>query len=1158
MNPGSTRELLDVLRRKDINIRVDGDQLRLDAPEGVLTPELREQVRERKQEVLAFLRQAQQEKATPVDAPLVRASRDEPIPLSFGQQRLWFLQQMEPRSTAYNLQSRLTLAGERDLKRIRDVLDALVLRHEIFRTTYDMVHGKLSQVIHPSVAWNATEVDLTGRSTDDVDAELARYARAEVLKPFDLSSGPVLRAVLFQLPENRVSVIITIHHIATDGWSLARMTQGFRALYRAHAAGSLDEVPLPRLQYADYAVWQRDRMQGDVLERQLDYWRRQLAGAPAQLPFPTDRPRPAVQTFNGAALTFALGEELSDGLRQLSRQAQVTQFVALLAAFKILLARYTGQDDIVVGTSNGNRSRLEFEDMLGFFVNTQVLRTELSGNPSFFDLLSRVRQVVIEAMANQDVPFEKLVEELQPQRDLSHAPLFQIAFVMQNTPMEALTRAVKRKTEFLLGGGSAKFDLTLYVVETGIGFQGSIEYNTDLFDHETIETMLGRLEHILRTVVDSPTTGIDDISMMAEEERHRLVVAFNDTHADYPDGECLHQIFEAQATRTPDAVAVRFQGRELSYSELNKRANRLAHHLRTMGVGPDALVAMCVHPALEMVVGLLGILKAGGAFVPMDPSNPEARLRFILQDSAAAVLLTQTGLRDTFADSGAHVVCLDEPIAPVTDGAEHNPKNQTTPDNLAYVIYTSGSTGTPKGTLMPHRGPVNYLSWASRTYGLESGVGAPVHSSISFDLTITAIFAPLFTGRTVDLLPADKGIEELSTALSSGRTYSFVKVTPAHLVLLGRQLTSENAGRCSRAIVIGGENLLGEQVAFWRENAPEVALFNEYGPTEAAVACCAYRVKSSDRFRSAVPIGRPIANARLFVLDRRGKPVPIGIPGELHIGGVCLARGYLNRPELTAARFIRDPFSDDPGARLYKTGDLVKFLPSGELEFLRRLDDQVKIRGFRVELGEIESILLECEGVREVACVVRGDGPHDQRLVAYLVAENRGSDLEQLCRATLSDRLPAYMVPSIFVFMDALPLASSGKVDRRALPAPDTARTDLHAQYAPPRDRIEEVVVSIWREVLGAEKIGIHDNFFDHGGHSLLLAQVHQRLQEEIDHDLTMVEMFQFPTPDALARRIGRRDGEPSASEQTTDRAERRKRAMRRQRKITAASRKRL
>ncbi|MFZ5918977.1 MAG: amino acid adenylation domain-containing protein [Chloroflexota bacterium] len=1059
--------------------------------------------------------------AAGVQAPPIRpVPRTEEMTLSFAQQRLWFLDQLEPNSPFYNIPEAMRFRGPLDADVLAQCLNEVVRRHEVLRTTFRTQDGRPAQVIAPEMHLSLPLTDLGHLPAEEREAEALRLAQEEAQRPFDLARGPLLRARLLRLEQQDHFVLLTMHHIAGDDWSTGVLVQEISILYQAFSQGQFSPLPPLFIQYADFAHWQREWLQGEVLERHLDYWTGQLRGLPPLLELPTDRPRPAVQSYRGDYRTFALSPELSRAIKELGRQEGATLFMTLLAAFQTLLYRYSGQEDISVGTPIANRNRAEVEGLIGFFVNTLVIRGDLSGGPSFRELLGRLREAALGAYAHQDLPFEMVVDALQPDRDMSHSPLFQVMFALQNAPASAQPLADVEISAVEAHSGTAKFDLTLFMAEQGAGLGGALEYNSDLFDGETIERLIGHYQTLLAGIVAAPEQSIDSLPLLTEAERQQLVVTWNQTEAPYPAGLCVHELFAAQAARTPEAAAVVYEGQQMSYGELDRRSNQVAHYLQRLGVGPERLVGVCMERVPEMVAALLGVLKAGGAYVPLDPSYPAERLAFMLADAGVQVLLTQAHLKERMGESARHTVCLDAGWEMMAGEEDTAPVSDVRPDNLAYVIYTSGSTGRPKGAMVLHRGVVNYLTWCQQAYPVAVGGGSPVHSSISFDLTVTSLFSPLVVGRAVELLPEELGVELLSTALRKSEGYGLVKITPAHLELLSQQMRPEEAAGRTRAFIIGGEQLLGEHIAFWQAHAPETVLVNEYGPTETVVGCCVYQVGRGERVEGAVPIGRPIINSRLYILDGQMQPAPVGVPGELYIGGVGVGRGYLNRPELTAERFIADPFSPDPAARLYKTGDLCRYRRDGHIEFLGRMDHQVKVRGFRIELGEVEAALGGHEAVQEVVVLAREDEPGRKRLVAYVVWGGAEVSVGEL-RGYLSERLPEYMVPAAFVTLEGLPLTPNGKVDRKALPAPDETRPELEAAYEAPRTAAEETLAGIWAAVLGVEQVGVHDSFFELGGDSILSIQVVARANQA-GLRLTPRQLFERPTVAGLAAVAGK------------------------------------
>ncbi|MBD3307338.1 amino acid adenylation domain-containing protein [candidate division KSB3 bacterium] len=930
---------------------------------------------------------AEQQVFTP--PPITPVARDAQLPLSFAQERLWFLEQLVPGNPFYNTPTALRLSGRLQIAALQRGLSEIVRRHEPLRTTFTTIAGKPRQMIHAPGVLSVPVIDLQGLPETLREPEVHRLAEEEARLPFDLFSGPLLRATLLQLAPEEHVLLVTMHHIVSDGWSLGVFIRELSALYNAFSNNRPSPLPDLPVQYADFAAWQRQWMSGEVLELQRTYWNKQLQGMPPVLELPADHPRPPVHTFRGGAEAFTLHPDLVSHLKTLSQRTGTSLYMLLLAAFAVLLSRYAGgQDDLVIGSPIANRTQQAIEGLIGFFVNTIILRLDLSGNPSFEEFLSRVRQVALDAYTHQEMPFEQLVEELQPKRDMSRNPLIQVSFAYQNAPMPDVELEGLTLHPLEFEAGTVRFDVEVHLWEDEVGgISGAFLYYADIFEVQTIRRMIAHWKTLLEGIVADPDQPVWQLPLLSESERQQLLRTCNETTAAYPKERCIHQLFEAQAARTPDAIAVVYQDVRLTYRELNARANQLARYLRSLGVGADVLVGICLERSLEMLIGMWGTLKAGGAYVPLDPTYPKERLAYMLEDAGVQVLLTQQKFLSALSGQNASVICLDTGWAPISQESPANLDIKLDPANMAYVIYTSGSTGKPKGTMITHRGLVNYLSWCTRAYKVAEAQGAPVHSSIGFDATITSVYSPLLTGRKVVLLPETQEIEALSTILQSHRDFSLVKITPAHLDMLSQLLPAQKAVGQTRALIIGGEALLSKTIAFWQRYAPETRLINEYGPTETVVGCCVYEVPRGGISTEAVPIGRPIANTQLYILDCQLNPVPIGVFGELYIGGDGLARGYLQRPDVTAEKFIPDPFSSIPGTRLYRTGDVARYLADGNIEFLGRADYQIKIRGFRIEPGEIENLLAAHENVKEVVVIAREDQPDDKRLVAYLVPQ---------------------------------------------------------------------------------------------------------------------------------------------------------------------------
>ncbi len=1053
--------------------------------------------------------------------PIQRLSREGDLPVSFAQQRLWFLNRLEPESAAYNISFTTQFTGRLNVPALEQGLNEIIRRHEALRTTFENTEEGPVQVVARELVFALPVIDLRRVTAQGRERLVRRLAVEEARRPFDLERGPLVRMALLRLDDEECMLLFSMHHIVSDGWSLGVLIRELAAHYEAYSSAQPSPLPELHMQYADFASWQRE--QEEALQPQLSYWKQQLSGAPALLELPTDHPRPAVQGSRGASEPFALPREMVGALHDAGRREGATLFMTLLAGLQALLSRYSGQRDILVGTPVANRSRADIESLIGCFVNTLVIRTDLSGNPTFSELLRRVREVALEAYANQDVPFERLVGEVQVERDVSRTPLFQVMLVLQNAPLGSLEWSGLRLRPEETGSGTAKFDLMLQMTENEEGLTGKWEYNADLFDADTIRRMATHFRALLESVADSQQR-LSELPLLTEAERAQLLVEWNETAREFPPPYGLHEMFERAVEQAADAVAVLYEEERLSFAALNSRANQLARHLRELGVGPEVRVGVMLERSLEMVVALLAVLKAGAAYVPLDPSYPAERLEWMLEDARVEAVLTQARLTERVGAHAARFICLDADCAVFADESTENLNCRVEADNLAYVIYTSGSTGKPKGAMISHGGLHNYLSWATRNYDVASGHGAPVHSSLSFDLTVTSLFTPLLVGRPVHLVREEVGIEGLREALETANGFSLVKITPAHLEVLSQQWQQSDQQQtpdanglerrtraAARVLVIGGEALQGESLRWWQEHAPATRLVNEYGPTETVVGCVVYEA-GAEHLTGGVPIGRAISNTSAYVLDAGMEPVPIGVAGELYIGGAGVGRGYLHRAELTAERFVPHPFGVRGGERLYRTGDLARWRVVGELEYLGRLDDQVKIRGYRIELGEVETVLRAQPSVTEAAVVVREDAPGEKRLVAYVVGDGTLSAAD--LRAYLQAKLPGYMLPSAFVLLEQLPLTLNGKVDRKALPPPE--RVVGEEQYVAPRTPTEELLADIWAQVLRIERVGVNDNFFDLGGDSILIIQVIVRANRA-GLQLTSLHLFSHPTVARLA-----------------------------------------
>jgi len=1048
-----------------------------------------------------------------------RVTRSRPLPLSFAQQRLWFIDQLAPGTALYNMPMAMRLHGNVDVTVLERVLSEIIRRHEVLRTSFEMAGYQPVQVIAPAQPMRLPVEDLRELELSRREEIAAQLVREDSHQPFDLSCGPMLRARLLRLDEEEYVVLLTMHHIVTDGWSRAVLLREVATLYRAFVVGEPSPLPELEIQYADYAVWQRRWLQGEELERQISYWREQLKGAPSVLRLPLDHPRPAVQTHQGAHYRFRLDPEVSRRLKQVSREAGVTMFMLLLTAWEVLLHRLSGAEDICIGTAVAGRNHAEVDLLIGFFVNTLVLRVDLGGDPTFGELLERVREKCVAAYGHQDVPFEKLVEELAPERSMSHSPLFQVMLVMQ----QESDAAEQLEGLAVSGAGgevaSAKYDLTLHLHESGGVLNGELEYNTDIFVAESARRMVEQWERVLAAGVEDPKRRLSELPLLSDDERTRIVAEWNETAVEYEAGKALPELFEDQVQHSPEAIALVYKDEEISYLELNRRANQLARHLRKLGVGPERLVGVCVERSVEMAVALIGILKAGGAYVPLDPEYPRDRLSFMLADAQPAVLLTQERLVSTLPQPSSQTLCIDRDWPLIALESDADLETTVCDDNLAYVIYTSGSTGQPKGVQISQRALTNLLCSIRQEPGFEGNDVLLAVTTLSFDIAGLELYLPLICGGRVVIVSRDVAAnpKALKAAIAQADA-TFMQATPATWKML---IDAGWQGTERLKILCGGEALSARLAEELLQRCG--ALWNMYGPTETTVYSTLCKI-TSDAER--ILIGRPIANTKIYLLDSKLNPVPIGASGNLCIGGGGLARGYLNRPELTAERFIPNPFVNNSQERIYQTGDLGRYLPDGRIECLGRVDNQVKIRGFRVELGEIESVLREHESVREAVAIVQQAG-EETRLAAFVVSAGAKLTAVEL-RLYVKGKLPEYMVPSVLVLLDQLPLTLNGKVDRRALVAQAQPGLRPEEVFVAPRDVLEFRLAQIWEEVLDVRPIGMKDNFFELGGHSLLAVRLIARISEETGRALPLASLIQGATIESLANLI-RQQGEPSA-----------------------------
>lgn len=1114
-------ELLSRLRELGIRLQADKDRLKVDAPVGILSSSLREELLRHKSEIIRYF--DSDEFLRPDDSsPIPLRSRDGELEVSFSQERLWFLSRLEPGNTAYNICGGIRLEGRLRQEVVEQSLSEIIRRHEALRTIFEEINSKPVQVISPKAAFKLPVLGLEALPEADRAARLQQIIADEARRPFDLSAGPLFRAVLVRLGQEEHVLVLVMHHIITDGWSLGVFTRELESLYSAFCEGRPSPLADLPVQYADYAAWQRERLQGKILDTQVKYWRQKLGEELPVLQLPTDRPRSAVQTHHGARHGFDLPGGLSERMEDLSRQQGVTLYMLLLAAFKVLLYRYTGQSDFGVGSPIANRTLPELEGLIGFFVNTLVLRADMSGDPGFIELLSRVRETTLGAFDHQELPFEKLVEIVNPAREMSYSPLFQVMFVLQNMPGAGVQLPGLRLSSVAIDSGASMFDLTLFMWKRDQRLSGSVEYNTDLFDAERIERMVGHFQTLLEGIVADPARRLSELPVLPEAERQQLLVEWNDTVVEYPWDKCIPELFEKQVERTPDAIAVTDNNEKTTYQELNERANQLAHYLKELGVGPQVVVGLCIKRSVELVIGIMGILKAGGIYLPLDPSYPEQRLSYMLEDSRAQILLTAKNAEPVVPKSKTQILYLDADDWSFAQHRSEDPVSCAQAETPAYLIYTSGSTGRPKGVIGLQRGLLNRFNWMWKTYPFGAGEVCSQKTSISFVDSIWEILGPLLQGiKTVIISDEEVKEPRLFIKKLADEQVTRIIAVPSYLrVLLDADSDLQKRLPRLKFWISSGEILSKELYQAFRDKLPQSMLLNLYGSSEvsADVTCC--DTNSMSAIPQSVPIGRPIANTQVYILDHHLQPVPIGVPGELYIDGENLAAGYLNLGEITANAFFPNPYSDKPDSRLFKTGDKGRWFADGNIEFIGRVDHQVKIRGFRIEMGEVEAVLNKHPDVKESIVLAREYRPNDKRLVAYIVLRRKPAPATSELNLFLKQNLPDYMLPSAFVFLDALPLTTSGKVDRKALPAPDRNLSHPAEALDAPHDELELQLIKIWEKVLGVKNIGMEDNFFDLGGHSLLAVRLFARIQKIFGKDLPLTTLFQAPTIGQLAHII--------------------------------------
>jgi amino acid adenylation domain-containing protein len=1126
-------ELVTYLTSLGFVLTASAGKLRLSAPKDALTPELRDELTQAKPEILALLERRQAEASDRLVVTPV--SRDEPLPLAVAQERLWFLYQLDPASAAYNIVGAERFKGRLDRPAFARVWAEIIRRHEILRTTFPVVDGRPVQQVAPAGEVSIADIDLRELPEQTRVTDALQRAATEAERPFDLEHGPLFRVVFLHLADDEFVLVVAIHHIICDQWSLGVLLAEFGELYLAFVGGGVPRLPELPVQYGDYAACHRAWLEGPRLQTQLAYWRQQLTGlGPQELP--SDRPRGSASTGHGARAKLRLPPALLVSLRALGGAERASLFMVLMAAFKIVLTRHTGQADLAVGTPIANRTVREIEGLIGTFVNTLVFRTDLSGNPTFRALLARVRTVALDAFANQDLSFERLVSELQPQRGGQRSPFFQVLFNVQNSPTADVHVAGVEVQTLQLPRRSTQFDLTISI-DTEV--EGSIvySYSTALFDAVTLERLFGHYLTILEAVVRNPDVRIDDIDILSAAERATLLEEWNRTRQPYAEDETVVALFERQARRNPGAIAVICGNDQLQYGELDRRATQLAGYLQALGAGPETLVGLCLQRSADLVAALLGVLKSGAAYLPLDPAFPRDRLAFMVEDSGAEIVLTEQGLQDLVTtpsgdsgdadDAGAprsrprpRTICLDLEAKAIARAAEPVAGLAAQGDHLAYVLYTSGSTGRPKGVQIPHRALANFLLSMQREPGLSSQDRLLSVTTLSFDIAALELYLPLVTGARLVLATRDEVTDPgRLQALMRSEAITVMQATPATWRML---LDAGWPGHDTLTILCGGEAMPRDLADRLLSRAH--ALWNMYGPTETTIWSTVEKVEADQQ---PIRIGRPIANTETYVLDPHLRPTPIGVAGELFIGGDGVARGYLGRPELTASRFLADPFSGRDGGRLYRTGDLARFHNDGRIECLGRIDHQVKVRGFRIELGEIEVVLAAHPAVRQTVVVVQEHGG-ENTLVAFVVPHTAAAstaaaaiDVDDL-RQHVRGRVPPYMVPTFFVELEALPLTPNGKIDRAALPRP-TITPRAPEAAGRPRSNLETKLAAIWAELLNLPSVGVDDDFFELGGHSLLAVRLMTRIEIMFERKLGLATLFEARTVRHLAEVIERR-----------------------------------
>ncbi|GCE14616.1 non-ribosomal peptide synthetase [Tengunoibacter tsumagoiensis] len=1075
-----------------------------------------------------------------------------PVPATFVQQRLWFIEQMNPGNTAYNLYNVLRIRGPVNADLLERSIARIIARHESLRTTFQIDEkGNPLQHLAPTLDWLLERKDLS--LDEEREQSLQTILEQATRYRFDLQRGPLLYGCVVRLDAHEHVLVLVIHHIVFDGWSFRVFIHELKSFYEAEQAGGSPTLPALAIQYADYALWQQEWLKSEQVATHLAYWQEHLSGTSFILDLPTDRPRPQIQTLRGTSLTFALPSELTAQVKAFCIQQGCTLFQALLAAFQIVLSRYSGQTDFLIGTPMANRTPRETEPLIGLFVNTLVFRAQLTGEPGFQAIVAKVREETLDASSHQELPFEKLVETLQSERDLSRNPLFQVMFAFQNNQQVSYTIADLQIHSIRLPNPAAQFELNLSMADTSEGIKGAIEYNTDLFDEATIQRLSGHFQSVLQAGIEHPTASFKTLPLLTASEKQQLAT-WNATHRAFPLEKAFHELFTEQVWRSPRQIAFRYQQRSMTYEELNQRANQLAHALLAQNIPAEAPIGLFMERSLPMVVAILAIWKAGAAYIPLDPVYPRERITQILENAHPVLLLTQMPIASAFQEIPQ--IAIADDWQGLDEWSSEEPPGRTLPDSLAYTIYTSGSTGIPKGAMVTHRGMLNHLFAKVSDLQISAEDHLAQTASHCFDISVWQFFSALLVGGTVTIFPDEvtHNPERLLTETVHSQI-TILEIVPSLLRAILDTGAQTSIIQHLRYLVVTGEALPTELCQRWFRDGSTIPLVNAYGPTECSDDVTHGFIEPATTIAGpSAPIGRTIANTQLYLVDERFLPVPIGVTGELYVGGTGVGRGYLSDPERTATAFLPDPFSGEAGARLYKTGDLARYLHDGTIEFLGRIDHQIKLRGYRIELGEIEAVLNSLEGVQSSVIVLHtetaGVQAGQQRLIAYVVNHAESGPTASQLRQALKERLPEYMVPAAFIFLAALPLTTNGKIDRKALPAPQENELARIVEYRPPQSALEQAVARAWQEILHIEHVGVQDNFFDLGGHSLLLIQVQQKLKDVFTtRKVTLLELFQYPTISALVDALAPAQGVAQnhrASSQGQNRAQSRRAALKR------------